>query len=76
LIEYNGDYWHCNPLLYEPDYFHDLLDMTAKEKWDNDSKKISFAKDKGYKVLVVWERDYKNNKDKIVKMCESFLCEE
>jgi hypothetical protein len=30
-IEYNGDYWHCNPNKYEADYFHKKSKLTAKE---------------------------------------------
>jgi G:T-mismatch repair DNA endonuclease (very short patch repair protein) len=62
IIECHGDYWHCNPLLYNPDYYNKSLHMTAKEVWERDDKKIKKLKDAGYDVQVVWE-----NSSKLVK---------
>jgi hypothetical protein len=30
VIEYFGDYWHCNPKKYTPDFYTNQLKMTAK----------------------------------------------
>jgi len=73
LIEYNGDYWHCNPKIYPSDYYHELIDMTAKEKWSRDKKKIDYAKSKGYDVLVIWEKDYKSDPQKVIGECMEFI---
>lgn len=73
IIEYNGDYWHCNPEKYDVDYFNEKLNMTAKEKWDLDQQKIDFAKKEGYDVLVIWEKDYNENKQKVIQQCKEFF---
>jgi hypothetical protein len=66
VIEFNGDYWHCNPKLYES------IDTgpgnkTAQEIWDRDAKKIQTARNLGFRVLTVWESDYIKNKQKIIE---------
>lgn len=54
IIEFNGDYWHCNKLFYNEDYYHALKGMTAKEIWEYDKQKIDYLKSCGYEVLIVW----------------------
>lgn len=73
IIEYNGDFWHCNPILWESTKYNTRLHMTAGEKWILDLEKIQFAKDRGYEVLVIWESDYKQNKENIIQKCLNFL---
>lgn len=68
LIEYNGDFWHCNPNTYSADYLHPIRNMTAKEIWEADRKKINAALDKGLKVIVVWESEYNKGDDRWKKM--------
>jgi G:T-mismatch repair DNA endonuclease (very short patch repair protein) len=59
LIEVNGDYFHANPLKYQPDYLIPLKKKTAQEIWDYDALKIKRATDAGYQILVVWESEIK-----------------
>lgn len=67
LIEYNGDYWHCNPKKYKADYFNIKVNMTAKEIWDRDAAKEKLAIKYGYNFLTIWESDYRNNRGIIIK---------
>ena len=67
LIEFNGDYWHCNPKKYKADYFNVKVNMTAKQIWLRDAKKKRIAIDNGYNFLTIWEADYRKNKKIIVK---------
>jgi len=73
IIEFNGDYWHCNPLFYEADHFNSSKQMTAIEIWNYDKEKIELAKRKGYKVHVVWESDWKTSHDAVILHCLDFL---
>ena len=73
IIEFNGDYWHCNPSFYKEDYYHKIKNKTAKEIWDYDNEKVLFAKEHGYDVLVIWENDYNQDPDKILQQCIDFL---
>lgn len=73
IIEFHGDYWHCNPEKYAADYFNTQIKMTAKEKWQLDKIKNSIAISEGYDVLTVWESEYKNNCNAIIEKCIKFL---
>lgn len=73
IIEYNGDYWHCNPKIYVPTYYNSVTKMTAKQKWKKDKKKIDFAKQQGYDVLVIWEKEYNDNKKETINRVVNFL---
>ena len=73
IIEFHGDYWHCNPDLYEANYYHKIKKMYAKEIWDYDKEKIELAKSYGYSVLVVWEADYCKNPEETINKCMDFI---
>lgn len=73
MIEINGDYWHCNPLMYKEDYFNKSKRLYAKEIWEYDARKAECAKKHGYKLLVVWENEYNQNPEDTIKKCLDFL---
>jgi len=73
IIEYNGDFWHCNPKIYSPEYVNPRTKLRASEKWKLDREKIQFAEAQGYDVLVIWENEYKQNKEEVLKKCLQFL---
>ena len=47
--------------------------MTAKEKWKKDLTKINYAKENGFEIMVIWESDYKANKNREIQKCIEFL---
>jgi G:T-mismatch repair DNA endonuclease (very short patch repair protein) len=57
IIEIYGDYWHCNPKNFDPNFYHSRLKRTAKEKWEEDLKRKQVLESMGYQVTVVWESD-------------------
>jgi G:T-mismatch repair DNA endonuclease (very short patch repair protein) len=61
MIEYNGDYWHCNPKKYDKEYYHKIKNKTAGKIWEYDSNKIDLIKNYGYNLEIVWETDYEKN---------------
>lgn len=71
-IEYNGDYWHCNPKFYESNY-KTHYGYTAKEIWEKDEIKLNFIRSKGYDVMIIWESEYLQIPDIIIKKIEDFL---
>jgi len=74
VIEYNGDLFHANPSTYnEYDTPHPYSDITAKDLWDKDRTKLELIKKYGFKVLVVWDSDYRTNPEKEIKKCMNFL---
>ena len=74
VIEYYGDYWHCNPRIYQSnDKFKGKL--TAGDVWKKDLERQTTLIENGYFVFVIWEYDWKNNKDKIISDFKQFLNE-
>lgn len=73
IIEFNGDYWHCNPKLYGADYFNKNKGLTASEIWQYDQSKNKLAEQHGYEVLVVWERDWMEKPKQTIDLCIKFL---
>jgi len=66
IIEFYGDYWHANPKMFKAeDIVHHNL--TAKQIWDNDKKRINILKNNGFNVSIIWQKEYLNNKNKVVK---------
>ena len=62
VIEFYGDFWHKNPILYnEKQEF-------VKETWSSDEKRINKIKDKfNSDIIIIWEKDYKQNKEKVIQ---------
>ena len=75
IIEFNGDIWHANPTIYkETDTPNPYLKFTtSKEIWQHDNNKNNIAKNKGYEILVIWEKDYNENKNQVISECLNFL---
>lgn len=77
IIEYNGDEYHANPNKYsENDYPHPFYKEngpTAKQIWERDEQKINIAKQEGFEVLVVWDSEWRKNKEDILTKCIEFI---
>lgn len=75
IIEYHGDLFHGNPKIYEAnDKPHPFRkNITAKDMWDKDDKKMSYAISKGYDLLIIWDSEYKRENDVILNKCIDFL---
>lgn len=65
-IEYNGDYYHCNPRTWSPEQYNKSIKMTAAEKWEKDRSRRFTLMNLGYVVLVIWESGWKIDKNKYV----------
>jgi G:T-mismatch repair DNA endonuclease (very short patch repair protein) len=72
IIEYFGDYWHCNPNKYKSDYFNQKKNMLAEEIWDYDKKKVDLIVSYGYNLEVVWEKELKHNNKKIINIITKY----
>jgi G:T-mismatch repair DNA endonuclease (very short patch repair protein) len=67
IVEYNGDYWHCNPSRYNANYFHQRKKITAQQIWNYDNRRKKELEDLGYKVFTIWESDFKNKQKNTIK---------
>jgi hypothetical protein len=64
IIEFNGDYYHCNPKIEpysNPSYFNKVKKKTSSEIWKDDEKKNTLATSKGFYVHIVWESEWKDD---------------
>lgn len=77
IIEYHGDRYHANPKIYkENDYphpYHSNNGLTAADIWNKDNIKLKEANIRGYEVLVIWDSEYKKDKEKVIQNCINFL---
>lgn len=68
IVEYYGDYWHGNPLIYSEDRIlgRGEKKYSARDKWISDQEKNNFAENNGYPVKIIWESDYNKRKGEIL----------
>lgn len=68
-IEFNGDYWHCNPDIYNKD---DTVSINNKKYnaidiWMKDKYRIDYLLENcQIHTIVVWESDYLENKQNCI----------
>jgi len=64
-IEYDGDYWHCNPAIFnENDTRFD--NKKALDIWTQDKHKQKVIENRGFKVYRFWDSEFINNPEKII----------
>jgi len=77
IIEYNGDQYHANPNIYKsddyPHPFYREYGPTALEIWRKDKLKLKTANENGFEVLVIWDSEYRVDKNKTIEKCLNFL---
>ncbi|MCK9428409.1 MAG: hypothetical protein M0R17_00180 [Candidatus Omnitrophica bacterium] len=61
-IECYGDYWHCNPKVYDEKYYNSKVGKTASEIWEYDKNREIYIISKGYCVIIIWETEWFKNK--------------
>lgn len=61
IVECYGDFWHCNPIIWQADSYNRSLHLTAQQKWERDARRLAVLQQRGYNTLVVWEYDIYNN---------------
>lgn len=73
VIEYNGDYWHCNPKIYSNNYFNKKKNMYAQEIWEYDKHKLQLCEKYNYTLEVIWEDDFKCDNDIVNKIIKKYV---
>lgn len=69
LIEVQGDYWHANPEIYLD---KNKINQTQQANVRRDHYKRRFAKENGFYTLYIWEKDLKNDLDKVKMTLENY----
>ncbi len=70
-FEFNGDFWHLNPEIY--DNTKTLFGKTQEELQSKDKNKQTLAKEKGIELLLVWENDWNNNSEKTKELIKNTI---
>lgn len=75
IIEYNGDSYHANPIIFTttdtPNPFR--KNITSEDIWRKDDIKIKLANRHNFDVLVIWDSEYRKEKNEVIKKCVKFL---
>jgi len=75
IIEYNGDFWHANPRVYNKSFYNKVSKKTANGIWIKENHKEIIANENSFMIHRVWELDYKNDKEGAIKECINFLAQ-
>jgi hypothetical protein len=59
VYEYYGDFWHGNPIVFNPNEINPKLNVKFKTLYKRTMNRELILKDAGYKIISVWEYDYK-----------------
>lgn len=77
VIEFFGNYWHCNPKMYkETDtvVYPDKQLKIVKDIWDNDKIRVEALLDEHkIETMIVWEDEWDTNSELVVSKCLLFL---
>lgn len=65
LIEFYGTYWHADPRFFEKDHTLKQKQQSAEMIWSRDQAKRSYATNLGFKIFVIWEHDWRKNKQQL-----------
>ena len=61
VYEFDGDFWHGNPNFFEADDINPISKKTFGRLYKNTINKRKFLESLGYKVVSIWESDYKQS---------------
>lgn len=67
IVEFFGDFWHHNPKFYDAEHINKLTKRVSKDVWNRDTEKLNILREKGFYVEVIWEFDWRTNKEACLK---------
>jgi very-short-patch-repair endonuclease len=76
IIEFNGDFYHMNPRIYDSNDYNPKIGKKADNIWEYDRNRKKFLEDKGNNVLIIWEMDVIEDRENVFKICKKFLLED
>ncbi|HEX2205192.1 MAG TPA: hypothetical protein VHG91_17910 [Longimicrobium sp.] len=75
VIECFGDFWHCNPAIWEPDDYNGSLHMRAGEKWAKDARRRQRLEEMGYRFHAFWESEIRDDRDTVRRVLAGIIGE-
>lgn len=73
IIEFNGNFWHANPLEYYDENEILYEGKSVKDIWERDRIKLELARTKGFDVMIVWEYEWDDNSTETFSKILKFL---
>lgn len=64
-FEFNGDYWHMNPINYRYNDINQSTKLSAIDTWKKDINKLFIAEENGIQLFHVWEYYFINECDSV-----------
>lgn len=61
VVEFFGDYWHCNPQIYNKDFIHPTKRLSAATIWADDKKRLDDIRCNGFDIIVMWGNDFEKH---------------
>ena len=68
VYEYQGDFWHGNPAVFNPLDINPRTNTTYGFLYERTQKKIAEIKSRGYRVIEVWEKEWVAGKRAVVEI--------
>lgn len=68
IYEFHGDFWHGNPRNKNPEDINPISDKTFGELYKKTKDKESLLIKQGYKYICIWESEWINFKNTIIKI--------
>jgi len=59
IYEFLGDFWHGNPMVFNFNDINKINDKTFGELFEKTKERIRLFRLNGYKVISIWERNFK-----------------
>jgi G:T-mismatch repair DNA endonuclease (very short patch repair protein) len=59
IYEFYGDFWHGNPDIYDKEDINPITKEKFGKLYEKTMERESFLKSFGYKIISIWESDYK-----------------
>jgi hypothetical protein len=72
-IEFNGNYWHCNPTMFSSDYLNKHKNLYAHEIWQRDEQKKFLCMSNNIDLMTIWEDEWNRNNINVKKSLLSFI---
>jgi hypothetical protein len=68
IYEFQGDFWHGNPTIYDLNTINKKVNTTFQELYDKTIHKINTLQNMGYNVVYIWENDWRKGINSIKKL--------
>jgi hypothetical protein len=68
IYEYDGDFYHGNPKIYNQDDMNRKTKTTFGELYENTLNKKQFCEDSGYNIISIWESEWVRAKLTVIKL--------